>query len=81
MTNEELCAIVGRNIRRERLARKMSIKELAKCLKVSTAYMGLIERGKRGTTALNLFKLAVLFDKSIPSFFTHRIILNDLRLK
>ena len=71
MTKERLRIIIGENIRNERLARNISIDELAEMLELTSGFVGLIERGQRGTTPSTLFKLSDVFGKSIDSFF-HR---------
>ena len=69
MTKKELRIVVGKNIRNQRLSRKMSINELADLMDQTSGFVGLIERGHRGATAHNLHKLASIFDLSIDSFF------------
>ncbi|WP_250228048.1 helix-turn-helix domain-containing protein [Anaeropeptidivorans aminofermentans] len=53
--------IIGANIKRERISRDMSVDELAKMLKLSSAFIGLIERGQRGAKLENLIKIADIF--------------------
>lgn len=69
MTKERLRIIIGENIRTERIARNISIDELAELLELTSGFVGLIERGQRGTTPNTLFKLADVFGSSIDSFF------------
>ena len=69
MTKERLRIIIGENIRNERIARSISIDELAEMLELTSGFVGLIERGQRGTTPITLFKLADVFGLSIDSFF------------
>jgi transcriptional regulator with XRE-family HTH domain len=71
MTKLELCKIVGKNIRKERLANNMTIDTLAELLGLTPSYVGLIERGGRGTTALNLLRLSKIFCLPIDAFFEH----------
>jgi len=52
---------IGANIRYERTVRNMSIDELAEMLQLSTAFIGLIERGQRGAKLSNLIKTAEIF--------------------
>ena len=52
---------IGANIRYERTIRSMSIDELAEMLHLSTAFIGLIERGQRGAKLSNLIKTAEIF--------------------
>ena len=52
---------IGANIRYERTVRNMSIDELAEMLQLSTAFIGLTERGQRGAKLSNLIKTAEIF--------------------
>jgi len=52
---------IGANIRYERTIRNMSIDELAEMLHLSTAFIGLIERGQRGAKLSNLIKISEIF--------------------
>lgn len=56
--------IIGANIRYERKLRDMTIEELAEVIGMAPGFLGLIERGQRGTTIKNLCKLADFF--SLP---------------
>ena len=69
MTKEQMRSIVGKNIRRARIARKMTVDELAEVLDLTSGYVGLIERGRRGSSALNLFKLSSVLDVGVDEFF------------
>ena len=69
MTKERLKIIMGENIRRERIALGMSIDELAQLLALTPGFLGLIERGERGVTPYNLFKLADIFGLPTDKFF------------
>jgi len=53
--------VIGSNIRRERLLRRMSMEELSDTLGLSTAFIGLIERGQRGAKLANLMKISEVF--------------------
>jgi transcriptional regulator with XRE-family HTH domain len=75
MQKENLRQIIGENIRAERLARDLSIEELANLLGLTTGFVGLIERGRRGATAFTLYKLSEIFKQPIDSIF--RIQQND----
>ena len=63
----QLRAIVGKNIRTQRLARGLSIDELAKLLDLTPGYMGLIERGERGTNAFLLLQFSKIFEVSVDT--------------
>jgi len=69
MTKDHLKKIIGNNIRTARVARGMSIDELAELLGLTSGFVGLIERGSRGATVYTLFKLADIMETSIDSFF------------
>ncbi len=69
MTKEKLRVLMGENIRNERTARNMSIDELAEMLELTSGFVGLIERGRRGATAYTLFKLSEIFNISIDNIF------------
>ena len=69
MTKEQLRQIIGKNIREERLARNISVEEMADMLGLTAGFVGLIERGERGTTAFNLFILSNMLGVSIDSIF------------
>ena len=59
--SRETMEVIGANIRRERLIRRMSMDELAEILQLSAAFVGLIERGQRGAKLANLMKIADVF--------------------
>jgi len=65
----ELDAIIGANIRAERKVRSLSRDEFAGLIDMTIGHIGLIERGKRGATAVTLVRLSKALDKSIDSFF------------
>ena len=69
MTKSDIRGIIGKNIRAERLAKKMSIEELSVMLDFTSGHVGLIERGERGTSPDTLYKLSKIFDISIDSLF------------
>lgn len=60
---------MGENIRNERMARNMSIDELAELLELTSGFVGLIERGRRGATAYTLLKLSDIFGMPIDNIF------------
>jgi len=66
---EELRTVIGANIRRERKSRGISIDELGSMLNLSPSFVGLIERGHRGTTIVTLLKLSDMFEMPIDAFF------------
>ena len=66
---DQLRFIIGENVRNERIARDISMDELAELLDLSVGFVGLIERGYRGTTPCTLLKLADALDMNIDEFF------------
>ena len=73
MTKERTRRIIGENIRRERIARKISMEELALMLNLTPGFIGLIERGQRGTTSTTLHGLSQIFNLSIDTLFESHI--------
>ena len=69
MTKKRLRIIIGENIRSERIARSISMEELAELLGLTPGFVGLIERGQRGATPITLLKLSDVFGMAIDSFF------------
>lgn len=69
MTKDRLRMIIGENVRNERTARNISMDELSEMLELSPGFVGLIERGHRGTTPITLYKLADVFGISIDELF------------
>jgi len=64
--------IIGANIRRERLLRRMSMEELSEILQLSTAFIGLIERGQRGAKLANLMKISEVFGITVNDLIHNR---------
>lgn len=69
MNKERLRVLMGENIRNERMARNMSIDDLAELLELTSGFVGLIERGRRGATAYTLLKLSEIFGMPIDNIF------------
>ena len=69
MSTEQLRILIGQKIREERIARHMSIDELSELLGITPGFLGLMERGSRGTTPLTLYKLSNVFGMPIDSLF------------
>jgi transcriptional regulator with XRE-family HTH domain len=65
MEKKYLREIIGNNIREMRIARNMSIEELAGIMGFTSSLMGQIERGTRGTTAFMLYNLSQVLETSI----------------
>ena len=62
--------VIGKNIRLEREARKLTRDELAEMMELTTSHMGLIERGERGATAVTLSKISRAFDIPVDHLFS-----------
>ena len=56
---------LGKTVKKYRLMYDLSIEELAKLLGLSSAFVGLIERGERGINLKNLVRLSEIFDIDI----------------
>ncbi len=65
--------IIGSNIRYERQRRGLTIEELSDILDIAPGFLGLIERGKRGTNIGNLVKIADFFSISLDTLITQCI--------
>ena len=59
---DEVDSKIGKNIRQVRKSRYLSRDELAAALGITNSHFGLIERGERGVTAVNLIKLLEFLD-------------------
>ena len=60
---------IGNNIRIERETRRIRRDEFAKLIDISPSHLGLIERGERGATPLNLSKISQMLNVPIGHFF------------
>ena len=58
---DEYTKNIGSNIRLKRKQKGMTIDELAEEVGMSPGYLGLLERGQRGTSMSNLVKISDLF--------------------
>ena len=74
MTKERLRILIGENIRRERKSRGISLNELAELMGLTTGFVGLVERGTRGTSPYTLFQLSNILDISIDKLIYRKII-------
>ena len=72
MSKQQIRNIMGENIRNERLNCHLSLDELSELLEITPGFLGLIERGNRGVTALNLVKLSEILDVPIDTFYYSR---------
>ena len=62
--------IIGSNIRFERQKRNLTIDELSEILEIAPGFLGLIERGQRGTSIKNLCKISEFFSISLDTLIT-----------
>lgn len=65
--------IIGSNIRYERKKRDLTIEELSDILSIAPGFLGLIERGQRGTSIKNLCKIADFFSLTLDQLITRYI--------
>lgn len=65
MQNATLIKNIGQNIRYERLKRDLTIEELSEIINIAPGFLGLIERGQRGTSLSNLIKISKFFKISL----------------
>lgn len=72
---KDMKKIIGERIRNERLKRNMSSEELASILNVSQSFIGLIERGQRGTNIKLLLDICDIFQITLDD------IISDKKLK
>ena len=62
--------IIGSNIRYERKRRGLTIDDFAKVFGMAPGFLGLIERGQRGTSVKNMVAIAEFFDISLDDLIT-----------
>lgn len=59
--SEEKRKIIGTNIRFKRKEYNLTIEDLSEILDIAPGFLGLIERGQRGTSIVNLAKISDFF--------------------
>jgi transcriptional regulator with XRE-family HTH domain len=64
--------LVGQNVRRQRLAAKISQAELAARMCVDRAYVSGLEQGSRNPTVITLWHIAKALGVGMASFFDER---------
>ncbi|MDR2167282.1 MAG: helix-turn-helix domain-containing protein [Clostridiales bacterium] len=69
LDKKQFNVMIGQNVRKQRIYAKYSIEEISKILGLSPAAVGLMERGDRGITSYNLYKLAGIFGISVGAFY------------
>ena len=62
--------IIGSNIRYERKRRGLTIDDFAKVIGMAPGFLGLIERGQRGTSVKNMVAIAEFLDISLDDLIT-----------
>lgn len=62
--------IIGSNIRYERKQRGLTIDDFAKVIGMAPGFVGLIERGQRGTSIANMVRIAEFFDITMDELIT-----------
>ena len=62
--------IIGSNIRYERKRRGLTIDDFAKVIGMAPGFLGLIERGQRGTSVKKMVAIAEFFDISLDDLIT-----------
>ena len=62
--------IIGSNIRYERKRWGLTIDDFAKVIGMAPGFLGLIERGQRGTSVKNMVAIAEFFDISLDDLIT-----------
>lgn len=68
-SNDEIRQVIGDNLRQLREQRNSSLEEIADEIDVTPGFLGLVERGKRGTQWINLLTLANLYEVEIGDLF------------
>ncbi len=61
---------IGSNIRFQRKLRGLTIDDFAKVIGMAPGFVGLIERGQRGTSIANLVRIAEFFDITLDELIT-----------
>lgn len=72
--------IIGSNIRYERQKRNLTIEELSEILDIAPGFLGLIERGNRGTTLKNLCRIADFFSITLDQLVKTSLFNTDINL-
>jgi len=69
MSKRQFNRIIGSNIRKKRIEFGLTMEVLSKSMELSNAALGFMERGERGTTSFNLYKLADIFGVPMEYFY------------
>lgn len=73
--------IIGSNIRYERKKRHLTIEDLSEILGIAPGFLGLIERGQRGTSIKNLVTIANFFSLTLDELITRDVTNNGLMVR
>lgn len=68
---------IGKCIRENRRKINMTIEEMGEILNISPGFIGLIERGERGTSISNLVKISEFFNISLDDMVKSSSDVND----
>ncbi len=69
---KEISIKFGENVRKFRLQKGFSQEELAHIAEVHRTYIGIIERGEKNITLVNIEKIAVALEMSIVELLTFK---------
>jgi transcriptional regulator with XRE-family HTH domain len=69
----DIRAKIGTAIRDQRLALKLTQEKLAFKAEVDKTYINEVENGKRNISVVNLEKVIIALELTIPDFFNHSI--------
>ena len=67
---ENINVLFGQNIKRIRLSKKISQEKLGEIANLHRTYIGMIERGEKNITLINIGKLSKALGISIESLFS-----------
>ncbi len=67
---EDINVLFGQNIKRIRLSKKISQEKLGEIANLHRTYIGMIERGEKNITLINIGKLSKALGISIESLFS-----------
>jgi len=69
VTSKIILGRIGKNVRQQRINRKISLYKLSNLLCIAPDFLDSIERGKRDATCRVLFRLAEVFECTIDRLF------------
>ncbi len=69
--------IIGSNIRYERRKRGLTIDDFAKIIGMAPGFLGLIERGQRGTSIKNMVSIAKFFGITMDQLITRDLSVDE----